>query len=594
MNIIQKNIHDLKDIINIFTVYYNKLEPLLEQNFYKESIQIKKIIDYYPNEYNKLEEDTKLLNETLNKHVSFKENIDIIFTVYSSFQNIQISIKNLKKYFEEPFMEPDNIDISILSQTYKLETSEYLNKIKLEHDNFMKKYILDNEHIINELSSIILNIIDDKMENVEYLQIVFHKNKNTVELYSNILQKFIDNILSVEGKKLTFKILSMIEDDKNMFLSGNIINSIETPDKKIHIINPPLKKFGLIPVTDSVPIDKLLIILLEGKVSGKIDINNYTKKENCCFIFINRVTYHPMEYNIRQLIMKDASEQFIQSNSFGITKKIIDRFKTIKKGDISKVKWDFSYKTIGNIDSSNIFYVIETLDGKNYRALAPWLIPKNLGLPKYRVNTLLKHITKHNQPDRVSNYHNICIKRAIPNMFIQKKLPVEYIEEYARSIDTTIIKNKLFLNIKNVIENEIISNEYKKGKLIKSNVDINNIIHDNRLRNIFNNVMFSMYSIGSKSVNSKYTAGKFPFSEILSSYIVSLTALTNRFMKELHDGYNRNPLSDKIFLKPVNDIFKIIIEKIENILSSTIETLINNNDNIYNTYNFKYKLLNFQ
>src|SRR5690606_23111607 len=115
-------------------------------------------------------------------------------------------------------------------------------------------------------------------------------------------------------------------------------------------------------------------------------------------VVLNRVTYHPMEYNIRALIVEDEAKQYMQPATYGITKKIVDRFQVIRP-PVDNAKWDFSYNIVGDVDKAEYFYVFETIDSINYRALTKNLtnmkIPSGIG--RSIVNTLRNGCT----PDRV-------------------------------------------------------------------------------------------------------------------------------------------------------------------------------------------------
>jgi len=84
----------------------------------------------------------------------------------------------------------------------------------------------------------------------------------------------------------------------------------------------------------------------------------------------------------------------------------------------------------------------------------------------------------------------------------------------------------------------------------------------------------------------KIQTDKFPFSEIFITYLAELKKISSRFIRELHDNYNREPLTD----------FKnsyLIREKFENILKKSLEYIITNKSNIYQMISYKNLLLNF-
>ena len=277
------------------------------------------------------------------------------------------------------------------------------------------------------------------------------------------------------------------------------------------------------------------------------------------------------------------------------TKKLKEHTKELKehtkKLKDHMLKWDFSYEVID--EKSESYYILETLDDVHYRALAPWLDTKNLLINKFRIKQLLDYINNPNRPNRISNYQAVSNKKASANMFLRKPMKVDELEEQAKDIDTHIIRNDLFLKVTRIIR-DIIEKDYGKGKKIKSDVDINNIIHDHRIRDIFINSILKLYEIGAKfNTVKEFEAGKFPFYEVLSSFIVELEEITRRFMKDMHDLYNREPLNASIFDLQEYDKLTEITKKIEESVNKAIQTVISDKDNIYSTMNYKYLLLNF-
>lgn len=605
MDNIKNKIRDSKRISDLFIDYLERLNPLMENIHNEDNNQLQKIISNFSSQHTIL---TKYINNYKSQTLSFEKNISDIFKLYNAYQNLYLSMENVINYMKEPYMQAENIDESNLSQTYKLETADYLSKIILAYNTFTKKHIEVDISFINSLTSDILNLITNEhpnmgantIQSVKYIQSQFYQYKNTVSLYANFLQNFINYLYDRGGdaKNIMYQILNMIEEDKNFFIDGNVKNTLSQKHKDIHIKNPPLKRYGLVPISNSMPINKLISYAFKKQVSGKISsLPSFAKKHKLCIVLAYRVVYHPIEYNIRPLVIEENADEFKQSAEYGITDKIINRFKTINipgqtnKIQSNEVKWNFSYKIIGDVNKASKYYVFESLDNKTYRILAPGLThPPEL--QKQQINNFIEYITSPNKPNRIVNYQSVCTKKSINNMFLRRPLSFDMMEQQAQNVDTQMIRNDLYLKISNLVKNTIISKEYNKGSKVKSNVDINDIIHDDRIKEIFINVLLSMYNVGAKlAFEQEYSAGKFPFYELLSSYILSLRKLSNRFMKELHDAYNRNPLNDEVF----NGSNKVsqINDKLDEIFIKLFNTLISDKSNIYSSLNYKYLLLNF-
>lgn len=738
MNNIKKKISDGNKFVILIEDYSDKLYPLFMESYVDEQKNISKLIL----ELKKNTKISELIDETdvvINKKGSFNNLLDSIFNTYEEISDYFLSLQSIIDLLNIAHLQPENIMSSEMSQTYKLETSDILKKITMQYMNYNKKYENAEEELISlYVSNLIESIEKEYLSSTKIdinkikdiitdIQSKFHKNKNTIKLYSTFIQTFIDLLYEIgkhEHKQIMFYIMEIIELDKNFFLSGNIDNSLKPViNKSIHLINPALKRFGLLPVTDSLPLDKLIDIIDPQKKNKNVNLHKYAKENSVGFIVIKRVVYTPIEYNLRPLISLDIAKPLIQPSEFGITNKTITRFQTIKtlreeeekktggrksksihkrrkrsrankKSDSSsdscgcsyechcdectaakggKVRdgringrikghsdinsdnslgrhtiggnssrsnssssetsedtstessdsgsenferkyskeiykaggkkvstkekktrneWDFSYEIIDDANTNN-YYVIETLDGLKYRALAPWLSDKNLSINKFRISQLLIYIKNSNTPNRIANYQALANKESAKHMFLTKPMSIDALAEQSKEVDTTIIKNEIYLKINRVID-DIITKEYSSGKKIVSDVDINNIIHDQRIRDTFIDTVLKLYKAGAKySDIQEFDAGKFPFHELLSSFIVELEDITRRFMKDLHDGYNREPFKKEVYTLPVHDKMSAINKKIEEIINKTLQTIIGINENIYSALNYKYLLLNY-
>ena len=241
------------------------------------------------------------------------------------------------------------------------------------------------------------------------------------------------------------------------------------------------------------------------------------------------------------------------------------------------------------LNTSNT-YIIETLDGDNFRILSPTLFGRNYSIPKDKVEKIIKFLEHPCEISRISCYHKLLIKKATANMFIGKPLDFETMENNAKDNNMQIIKNELFLKLYGLIQ-EIIKKDFSSGVKIKSSSEINEIIHDDRIGELFSSILLKMYEVGFNADNpTNFNAGKFAFSELLSSFIVDLQDSTRKFMKDLHDGYNSNLLPSEVF---TSKDLPVINKKIEFLLLNSLENQLNSSDNIYSSLNYKYLILNY-
>ena len=500
----------------------------------------------------------------------------------------------------------------------------------------------------------------------------------------------ISNLQKNKSYKLSlFYIYDKIEEVKNSIIDGYANNRFSSEvNKHLHIINPLYKKYGLIPVSDSLNINDMLSYIIKTKKNDNeekdIKSNNFKKmmiENKITIILLNHVVYTPIEYNIHPLFNADIINKYNITSQMGVNADIIKRFNCIKKvgdfpiihwmhqeklkkntenfdepssesdvedGDfnfkdekslsnvedekslsnVSKVGgsdnfvnilskdkttedassygsslskiaeeklkknevWDFSYEIMGDNHDNDTFYVLESLAAGYYRFLAPWINTNNYKLNKFRISKLINFLTNENKQDRISNYNNIQINNSIKNMFLSKQLDIDIMQEHSKDIDLSLVKNILFNSISKIIE-KYVNDTYNEGSLINNTKDLNDIIHQKEIKELFINSILKTYNLGSKYTDlSEYNTSKFPFSEVFSTFLVELLNLSVLFMKNLHDELNRFEINlESIFTSSQKNIK--IIKLLNDIVYKTINNIINS-DNLYYCLNYKFLLLN--
>jgi hypothetical protein len=381
-----------------------------------------------------------------------------------------------------------------------------------------------------------------------------------------------------------YQLLEYIEVDKNNVIDNNV-NLLFTKNQ-LYKNNPPLNKFNLLPVTDSMELKKLLKLILDDNTKiNSINLDKLSKNNKIGIIVFNRVVYNPIEYNIRRLIVYNDAKELIQPDEYGINKKTIDRFNTIRSYKSSK--WDFSTEIIG--EEYERFYILETIDGTNYRCLTPWIESNVYYVNKYKIKNLLEYYSNRHI-DRSSNYNSLVISESTKNMFLPRAIDIETLIEGIPMTDTNYVRNEIIKAINNDIK-RIVKTKYKND--IKNNIEINNVIHDKSLAKLFYEKILDLYKDGSSIDDIKeFKAGEFSFHEIFASFMVNLHNITRRFSKEMHDGYARNSLKNDVFNQSKEERMKIINAKLEEVVNNTIDLILKNDNNIYDSLHSKYSILN--
>ena len=577
-----------KKIVEKMEEHYELLSPLLQDRYEKE-------LENFTLVFKRLKQYTVDYEKRISeyKYESFEQYIDCVFSLFASMDLYYDTIDNIIARFNEEFLHADNVQTSDMSDTYKMKTTENLDKLVLEYRTFTHKYYTSDQKLITEINSKLQEgVFSDSAnlyESALYIRSAFVKMPSSIKIYASIMQNLIDGL--TDNKPAMYSILELIEDDKNAVLEPigrNIFSS--NINKTIHIENPQLKRFGLIPNTDLMPQDELIKLLNEqsGKKSSSNKWSDISKELDINILILIHCSFDNIEYNLRRLTLPGLSKQYKQPAEYGLNKTMIEKFSVIKQHGKNK-KWDYSWE-IYEAKSDKV-YVVEQMAKSSFRLLSMWVTDRIAPLTMSRVNPLLKYLQFANGPNRVSCYHAAAVYKSTANMFLTKPLDLDVLESQSQEVDTQLIRNEIYAAIKHTID-KIIDSDFKKGSLLTSSVEINRIIHDERIREQFQVAVLKMYSVGVKQTGVKeFDAGKFPFHEVLSSFLVDLDSITRQFMKNLHDTYNRNPLSEDVFRH--KNKLDLIEKKLDDAITKVIGTILSNADNIYGSVNYKWLILNY-
>jgi len=606
---------DIFGLYKSMEIYYNNLKFLI-QLFNEPKFNTSYMSDISMSETYRLEtnDDFEIIKNMYKNYLKHNKENDkkinlflskIIIIIFKVKNNILFSsYENMKHENEDDNSNDSNSNDSNSNDNNSNDNDNKTKKLKIKKTKEIIKVISDQDTKHKENY---FQLDENLKKSILEIRQYFIKDTNIIDLYVTIIRLIINELyktiflnknfdIKYSCKKSINKIYDYIEKDKLIIFENKNIDEINEDEKKTdnkkekkkksQINNPFMNTFAFIPITNLYLLTDLIKLMFKlDKLASKIDLETFSKLHSCCFIVINKIVPNPIEYNIKKL----TNQSLLEPITYGITNKFLEKTKTINP--LQNDKWNFSYEIYPNsilqenIEELNIlkFYVIETLDGKNYRCLSKNIINNSNEKIIYNTNyidvlNLLNHIKKINiqnnilQPTMINYYQNIHIQKSIPHMFLRKKLSLEPMERESK-IDSGLIRNVLFINICKVFD-EL---NYK----IKNNDDFNNIIHNEKINDEFVKSIIDMYK-----THIKIQTDKFPFSEIFITYLAELKKIASMFIRELHDNYNREPITD----------FKnsyLIREKFENILKKSLEYIITNKSNIYQMISYKNLLLNF-
>jgi hypothetical protein len=524
--------------------------------------------------------------------INLSESLDMenILSVIKTYEKSKLTDDNSVDTYETCFKLLKNIDELVNkmlhfhldpnnhSETFIMEHRAELNKFNIKYTQFLKEVELLKPNIVQTVGDSIFADIEkstDKLEQLAKLRAKYYDTPELINLYAYVMQKAINAFMTTD-RTISYKLMEFITEDKNKALSGNYKSSISAKDgfKK----NPPQTRFGLLPMTINMPLKELLkLILVEDNIiDSSTDLERLAKKYKIGFIVLTSVVNTPADYNVVTLTNPDVAKAYIQPEIYGITKKVVDRFNTLKTyGD--GYGWAFTIKT--HNENAEKFYILETLDNDTYRCLAPWLSSTKYSVLKFRVKKIIDYDPK--VPSRALEYHGLAIKQALPNMFTNKVLALDEFDAKLESVESGTIQHKVVDAVMKVAQ------KLMDKKKIKSSNEVSNLLHNEALVNAFVTTVEQEFA----SDKSSFDGGTFPRYELMSSFITALQSATRHFTRELHNGYTRNPLRTADFTNSDNK--QIVSEKVTEVIKNAIELVIKLDDNLFTSSYYKYLILNY-
>jgi len=546
MDIIEENFSDIKELLG-------EIKEISDNDLYNDT---EKIDDIIREKYELKKDDFKtILNDSFYIVFSFE-------TIINIFKKIVEKIKSKQ-------------DLTNSESTIFIKRKVLAKVIKMI--NNMED---DMTRILNDFIPKIFELYDKETKKFEQLYYIndIYKKYPTISTYSYLTHAFLDKL---NNNVEIIKLNKMIEDIKDYILQSEVDKKTTKYDflikekSNLHITNPPLKRYGLFPATKSMPIPELAQIIFNNTKYKTLD-DFMDDKENGVIILIH-ITKNPVNYEISDLFKKSENEL---SLNYGPTIKLSEKFKIIKV--LNNKNWYYSYIT-NNIDAK-IFNIIETIDGKNYRCLSLWYNPTKYEIPIYKLERFINYLKNGAENDRISNYHKLSMIDCAKNMFLETQFNLESMgKRSVEDVDIITIRYE----IKNKILKELdilIKDTYKND--IKNQIELNDILHNEIIKEIYSNSLIFYIE--------KYVEYQSEdFKELFLSFLVELESSSNLFMKIIHDNYNRNLLSDKVFKLDKEKKMNTINDRIKKIIEDSLSLGLRSDENVFSGLIFKQYLLTF-
>lgn len=572
---VAEKIEDLKRLTASFDKYYERLEPLLEESVDKKEIgkRIKEQRDITRD----LEKMHAAMNANLTpnaKDLNAKLNtkppgaIKQIFEFYSKSEDLTQSFDALIQIISKP-QTVENIPN--VSQTYKLETLEYLHEIILKYEA-SKKILIASDHVIRSfLISKIISIFINDLDILSECQAAYHAHINTSKLYTHAVHEIIHKTMQAgimeknDSKIFLSRVIDILEEDKKFILN---LYAAGDKAKRDRIIVP--RKFGLLPATNPVPLDELYIKVLNAKKS-KPTKENLSQDLHANILIIRCSGGTPVEYDLQNFVDPRHAQKFSQPDTYGVNEKTVERCKSIKllegvghARDTSAIS--ISYEIIYHNNNSNNnktsaqtapWLVLET-NNRDYTVLTPWLSTTDSYLtPAYKIKSLIDHaaasLASAAKDNTQANYHAATTELAARHMFLPKTLDIDALEETANEIDTGVIRNDLFM------------------KLTKS---LNKKFDAEKIEKEFKKILMDFYK---STLIGDNKMGKAAEREIYLTFLCNLEYAARQFIKMLTEQ--------------VNAFITMDDEHVSEIINNCINLVLGKNSDVITSVKYKYLLL---
>ncbi len=538
-----------------FDAYFEILQPLITEKFPDDTKTLMARLK-------RLRDDTAALADSGNNVTG-----DIVASI-GKLCEISDEIGAIYASFDAPRMQSMNISNSNVSGTNRLDIVDAF-------ENLAGKYNRINKDIMEILGGITATYVQkisaditaaaDPAESLRQLHALVMQNLPAYDMYLGVIETLLTT------NTLVPVIKQMLESDKNAILVP------DCKEERRRGISFPCRRLGLLPHEDVAP---CLPRELHAKIYGtakEVSFAKWAKDRGITILVINSVAYDVVEYKTAQLFKKDAS----LTPAYGISSGIIERTNIITVPDdkTAAPKFDFSAEVYGEENGGNGGFVFETIDGVHYRVLRRREEKKGASLAPFDIADIVKYFKSPSMCTRVSTYQEICNAEACRRMMVRKQPNTSLFEVTASTIDANYIRNQVVLRLNGVLHTLLTRGSSTEKDIIK-------ILHSHQLVDEFGAALLDFYKIGAIGIHD-FSGGMFPFSEMLSTFLVEVENLRRQFIKELHDGYARTkPSADPSSSYETQ-------RRLETLIIDVVQTVIPSDDNIYSSLNYKYMLLNY-
>lgn len=585
----KKLFNETAEIITHSRQYYEQLEPILSaaHTIDKRHItELFKIIDSQL-KYAAIQDIPQTLSDELDQ--------------FATFLNI---IKNVDQLFATLNMEhikSENIDDSYYSQTYKMDMADEFTAVLMEWHTIKKSLISRVAVFENEMVRRWFNYVvgsDGRIDwttdtytahvaRLDSFITAYNQAAVLVDVWVNLAQQLIDRYFTQgpDGKRIVHYIMDRVEQQKNTALKSIHTTQLSKKDAQLIKNNPPLTRAGILPQSLCMTVAELCVYYNCSPCKTIKQFISVMLKKNIGIIEIHNQLPGNIEMTIANLV--DRSSQIPTTN--GVSQEYIKRTKI--SVPLDSTVYDFTIVHHGPTYESCT--VIETLDGKHWRSCSPWPLTGAKTFPTSRAAHFLamNDMTHGNDSHFISRaeaYQIHAQQAAFASCFLRRPLTLDIIERSSKEVPLQVTKNMIYITIHNEVMGNI------KGIIDSAAHDVQHvkrlIITELIAEPVILAITNALLVAGDTAAPyraAEFNAGKFPASELLSTYIVQLMVVHKQYVKQVERHVN------EMNIAPNMDAIKFKTA-VEECMVEIVDSILDERDNIFTTANYKYMIMNFQ
>ncbi len=460
------------------------------------------IVGINPSEYETIITSLQKLRETITWIDNIKtisNDLNQISQLYDNFIVIDKIIRIVLDLFANETYS--KMAVYNMSSTYTTNIRHEKNNILLAYEKYLDMAVTDDEEIFNIVA---------KKSNTDKMFMYAIEHETTINKFTIRLIKEIIGLVSGEKRK---RLELMVETQKDLLL------------KTTHIIPPfagaqgVVVRYGLRSCSDSVSIE-MIFDSFDLKYNTNISIDENWKLlsiKGPGLIIINKSIGTPIEFNLDGLIDLDyVTKRDLKTNpASGLTKKIIERFTTIKSLADNQVQ--NIDQAVKKYPGNGAWLIFETINGTDWRQLSQH---------NNQITGLFKGLSS-----RPTEYNRIHSETIIKNCFDRNAQM--YIDEYTANKKLTTSSEPVRAAIL-----DRITRNYKNLNILPTNASQfkQNVIDKEALTEILLDILTHTTGI--------YGKGS---AEYMLTYIAKFDNIIHTFIKELERRWSIEKIPDRLF-----------------------------------------------